>query len=217
MEAHWIEKLSLYRSDPWAFLSECVYTLDQTDEKEPIKKFPSHLLYLKLYVKVWQREKLIAVPKSRRMYMSWVNIALYLWDTMFHIGRANAFVSKKEDDADDLIKRAKFILEHIPEDKIPKELIPKHQYIFGQLRFPEIESTIRGFPQGADQLRAFTFSGILGDEMAFWTEAQKMYAASFPTLEGGGRFTAISSAAPGFFKRLVFDQLDSLGNDQESA
>ncbi len=207
-EAHWIEKLSLYRSDPWAFLSECVYTLDQTDAENPIKKFPVHLKYLKLYARIWQREKLVAVPKSRRMYMSWMNLALYLWDTLFHIGRANAFVSKKEDDADDLVKRAKFIYDNIPEDVLPKALLPRAVYTYGKLRFPDIDSQIQGFPQGADQLRAFTFSGILADEMAFWEEAQKMYAASFPTLEGGGRFTAISSPGPGFFKRLVFDKLD---------
>jgi hypothetical protein len=74
---------------------------------------------------------------------------------------------------------------------------------------------IQGFPQGADQLRQFTFSGILADEMAFWNDAQEMYSASFPTLEGGGRFTAISSPGAGFFKALVFDQLDRFGNEKE--
>lgn len=207
-EAQWIETLREYRTDPWVFLCECVYTLDQTDAVNPIKPFPKHLDYLKLYTRVWQKEKRIAVPKSRRMFMSWVNIALYTWDAMFHFGRHNAFVSKKEDDADDLVKRAKFILDHIPEEKLPKELIAKYEYTFGKIKFPELNSIIQGFPSGADQLRAYTLSGILGDESAFWEDAQKMYSASFPTLEGGGRMTMISSPAPGFFKRLVFDQLD---------
>lgn len=44
--------------------------------------------------------------------------------------------------------------------------------------------------------------------MAFWEDSQKMYASAMPTIEGGGKFTAISSAGPGFFKRLVFDNLD---------
>lgn len=148
--------------------------------------------------------------------MSWVNIALYLWDTMFHVGRNNAFVSKKEDDADDLVKRAKFILENIPETELPKQFIPSWDYVFGKLRFPEINSYITGYPQGADQLRAYTFSGILGDEMAFWEKAEMMFAASMPTLEGGGRFTAISSPGPGFFKRLVFDRLDEAKHSSEA-
>lgn len=216
-EAHWISKLDLYRRDPWAFCCDCVFTLDQADEKEPVKKFPSHLEYLKLYTRVWQKEKFIAVPKSRRMFLSWVNLILYTWDTMFHIGKFNAFVSKKEDDANELVLKAKFILDNIPESALPRQFIPKYDVTFGRILFPEINSKIQGFPQGADQLRQFTFSGILADEMSFWTDAQEMYAASFPTLEGGGRFTAISSPGQGFFKRLVFDQLDALGRDHEEA
>jgi hypothetical protein len=215
-KAELFQRYQKYATDPWAFLVDCVYTQDQVDRNCPIKKFPGHLLYLKLYVRVWQKCRLVGIPKSRRMYMSWVNIALYLWDTMFHVGKHNAFVSKKEDDADDLIKRAKFIFENIPEDKIPKAFLPKMEYKFCHLVFPELSSKIQGFPQGADQLRAYTFSGILGDEMAFWPEAQKMYATSYPTLEGGGRFTAISSPGPGFFKDLVFDQFDD-GNGAVSA
>jgi hypothetical protein len=201
-------RLDKIRRDPWEFLSTCVYTLDQVDQENPIKKFPVDLRYLYLYTRCWQRYPKIAVPKSRRMIMSWTNIALYLWDTMFHAGKFNAFVSRKEDAADELIKRAEFIYDHIPEEVIPRELLPKKAAKFSHLDFPEINSQLQGFPQGSDQLRQYTFSGIFGDEMGFWEEAQAMYSASMPTLEGGGRFTGVSSPAPGFFKSLVFDQLD---------
>lgn len=214
-EAQRIEQLKLYRTDPWAFLSDCVFTLDQADKNNPIKAFPQ-FPYLKLYCRIWQQENMIAVPKSRRMFMSWMNIALYTWDTLFHIGRSNGFVSKKEDDADDLIRRAKFIIDNIPTDKIPKEFLPRHDYTYAKLKFPETNSIIQGFPQGADQLRQFTFSGLLADELAFWENAEEMYSSSIPTLEGGGRFTGISSPAPGFFKRLVFDQLDLTGGKIQS-
>lgn len=140
--------------------------------------------------------------------MSWTNVALYLWDAMFHAGRFEAFVSRKEEAADELVKRAEFIYDHIPDDVLPRDLLAKKSSKFCNLIFPEINSQIQGFPQGADQLRQFTFSGILGDEMAFWENAQAMYASSMPTLEGGGRFTGISSPAPGFFKAMVHDELD---------
>jgi hypothetical protein len=207
-EIDYLERLRRVRSDPWYFLSNMVYTKDEVDKNNSIKKFPSDRLYLKLYVRLWEREPLIAVPKSRRMYMSWTNIALYTWDTMWNIGRNNAFVSKKEEDSADLVQRANFIYEHLDTKFLPKEFLPKAAHTYGKLVFPDMESKIEGYAQGADQLRQFTFSGILADEMAFWPDAQKMYATSVPTLEGGGRFTAISSPGPGFFKRLVFDQLD---------
>lgn len=207
------EHLRKIINDPWYFASTCVRTLDQADKDIPVKPFPSHFEYLKLYFKLWQKHPFIAVPKSRRMFISWATITLYVWDTAFHVGRYNAFVSKKESDADDLVKRAKFILDNIPEDVLPRDLIPKYNYKYCTLEFPEIDSKIQGFPQGSDQLRTFTFSGIFGDEAAFWENAQKMYAASLPTLQGGGRMTMVSSPAPGFFKALVHDQLDEFSSN----
>lgn len=203
-----LRRFRLMRDDPWEFF-RAVRTLDPADKKTSIKPFPMHLEYLKLYVRTWMIEPKILVPKSRRMKISWVNIALFLWDAMFHAGRHNALVSKKEDDSNELIKRALFIVENLDADLFPRELRPKHVCTFNKLEFPEINSVVQGFPSGADQLRQFTFSGIMADEMAFWELAMKMYSASLPTLEGGGRFTGISSPAPGFFKRLVFDELDN--------
>jgi hypothetical protein len=199
-----------YRRDPVAFLTECVFTLDQVDKITPIKAFPMEFEYLRLYCKIWQKYPLIAVPKSRRLTMSWTNIALYLWDTMFNQGRNQAFVSKKEDDAKVLVEKAEFIFDHIPKDKIPPELLPKKKTKSSppMLSFPELNSQIQGFPMGADQLRQFTFSGVFGDECAFWPEAENFYAATLPTIEGGGRMSLVSSPAPGFFKHLVFDTLD---------
>lgn len=200
------------RSDPWEFL-KCVRTLDQVDRVNPIKPFPVHLDYLQFFARVWLKERLILVPKSRRMKFSWTCIGLYTWDTMFNIGRHQAFVSKKEEDSDELVKRSHFIMENLDLTKFPKELIPKYEYVQNKLRFPELNSIIQGFPSGANQLRQYTFSGILGDEMAFWDDAALMYSNSYPTIEGGGRFTGISSVAPGFFQKLVFDRLEQKEED----
>ena len=205
------ENLKRYADDPWAFLCECVWTKNQVSTGESVQQFPSHWEYLRLYARMWQKCRLIAVPKSRRMTMSWTNISLYLHAAMFKPGQDFAFVSKKEDDAAELVRRAEFIYDHIPEDKIPRELLPRKKTYAKppQLIFQDIESKIQGFPMGADQLRQFTFSGILGDECAFWEEARAFYSAAFPTIEGGGRMSLISSRSPGFFQRLVYDQLDN--------
>lgn len=145
--------------------------------------------------------------------MSWTNIGLFTWQALFHRGGHFAFVSKKEEDSDALIKRANFLVEHLDTSVIPKSLFPPTECVYNKLKIPGMESLIQGFPSGADQLRQYTFTGILADEMAFWDDAEEMYAASYPTLEGGGKFVGLSSAAPGFFKRLVEDKLD---DDDES-
>lgn len=202
------------RNDPWEFF-KAVRTLDQVDAKNPVKHFPVHLDYIKLVVRVLARERLVALPKTRRMKMSWTCITFYVWDTVFRIGKSQAFVSKKEDDSNELCERADFILKNLDEEIVPRELIPKHDFTYNKIKFVDTNSLIQGFPSGANQLRQFTFSGILADEMAFWDNAQEMYSGAFPTIEGGGRFTALSSVAPGFFKYLVFDKLDELSGGKE--
>lgn len=206
------ERIFLIKKDPWFFLEHCVFTLDQTDENQAIKRFPANnpdmADYLRLYTRIWEPNKRIAVPKSRRMFMTWTNIALHLWIAMFGIGKSVAVVSKKEDDSNELLKRMKFIYEHIPKEVIDKKFLPKMDPVFGELRFPETDSFVKGFAQGDGQLRQYTMSAILADEMAFWEQPEEAYSASVPTLEGGGRLTAISSPAPGFFRRIVTDRLD---------
>lgn len=209
-----IRMRAYYAANNWAFLRDCVYTLDQVDQVNPIKPFPSDLLYLKFLTQVWNQEKLLAIPKSRRMTCSWNFISLYTHDTIFFQGRFNGFVSKKEDDAGELVSRSEFIYNHIPEWRIPRALLPKikNGKMSKQppiLEFEDLNSKIQGFPQGADQLRQFTLSGILGDECAFWEKAQAFYSATKPTIDGGGRMTLISSRSPGFFKKIVFDKLDA--------
>lgn len=212
MEQDLLKRIHKLRSDPWEFL-KAVRTLDQVDRANPIKPFPTHRDYLKLFTRVWLKRRLILVPKSRRMSMSWTCIAMIVWECTFHMGRSWAMVSKKEDDSNELIKRAEFILDNLDPEIVPREIIPRYDVTYCNIKFPEINSHIMGFASGADQLRQFTFSGIFGDEMAFWDNAEEMYSASFPTIEGkneneGGKFVGVSSPAPGFFEKMVFDRLE---------
>ena len=212
-----LTRYNQFRTDPWIFLEHCVYTKDEVDLDNPIKPFPVHLKYLYLLTQMWLKNKRLAIPKSRRMTASWTFIALALWDCIFHKGRYWAFLSKKELDSLELVERAEFIFKNIPETMISKDLLPKLKRGEMQssppvLDFEDISSKITGFPSGSNQLRQRGFSGILQDECAFWEDAESCYASSEPTIKGGGRMIMISSRAVedgGFFKKIVFDQLDS--------
>jgi len=210
-----LELLQKVRNDPWEF-SKYVFTIDESDKVNPKKRFPYHLAYIKLFFKILMKEQITLVPKSRRMKMTWTCIVFFLWDTMFHGGRHNAIVSKKEDDADWLIqKRFKYVYDNL-DPALPKELLPKATYKYNKLMFEEISSYLQGFPQGENQLRMYTLSNIFADELAFWEKAEGTYSGAKPTLEGGGRFVGISSPAPGFLKRMVFDRLDSTATVSEA-
>lgn len=134
------------------------------------------------------------------MLMTWLISACYLWDTQFHQGRLNFFQSKKEEDADRVVQRAWFVYERQPQ--WIKSMFPA-EYTFGHIKFKQAHSEIWGVPQGGDQIRSHTASGIFSDEMAFQPEAEDAYTGALPTIKGGGRFTGVSSANPGFFHYLV--------------
>lgn len=207
-----LERFEKIVTDPIEFL-KAVRTKDEADPSTPFKPFPWWKLYIQWYVRLFMKFNLLLVPKSRRMLMSWTNVALVLWYSMFRVGRLCGVVSKKEDDADDLLNRMKFIYENLDPDIIPPGWLPEMEKVYGEIRFKSIDSKIMGFPQGSDQLRQYGFSIILADEMAFWDYAENMYNSAFPTIQGEGgkilgKFLGISSVGPGFFKRLVFDQLN---------
>ena len=209
------------KEDPYYFLTHWANTLDtHASESNIIKPFPEKE-YLKILVNIWLHNKLLLVPKSRQMMMSWTFVALYLWETQFYKGKLTFFQSKKADDADDLIKRSKFIWDHEPKflrryhdgDSFRElKCNPQNQgqHTYCKMTFPDINSEIRGIPEGGDVVRMHTLSGILSDEMAFQPEAMSAFTACKPSLSSGGRFTGVSTAEDGtFFEDLVFDSLET--------
>ena len=64
-------------------------------------------------------------------------------------------------------------------------------------------SSITAIAKGAHQARQYTFSAYFMDEMAFLEQASEICGGAWPTLFGGGRFTGVSTAHPGFFESIV--------------
>jgi hypothetical protein len=215
---------------PWPFLDQFVYTLDQArnsirpfaiPDPDPQPNCPCMgtrdgaalgcQSYLHHITNVWWMTPRLLVPKTRRMRVSWWAVACHTWLAAFRPGSLVGFASRKKGETDsegssELVRRAKFILEHLPAEAPPI----KFTYQTGRIQFPDSGSEIIAIAQGPDQARQYTFTAYLADEMAFWEHAAATYGALVPTLEGGGRFTGISSANPGFFKQLVFDELGGM-------
>lgn len=194
-----------YRKSSWEFLTKAVYTLDQVDKQNPIKKYPDKE-HLRIAADIITKERLLALVKHRRMMQTWTCCAIALWEAMLFEGQFVSLISKKEADSDDLVRRCRFIYEHIPDSAMPVK--PKMVYKYTELRFPETDSIIKGLAQGADQLRQYTCSRIFADEFAFWPEAEDTFVAMKPTLEGGGKICLLSTRYPGFFKKIVEDTID---------
>jgi hypothetical protein len=177
-----------------------VYTLDEDDKLNPIKIFPQRQYFLPL-IDLWLKEQTIFLVKSAKMMATWLFVALYLHDTSFNYGRHCFFQSKKEGGANFVLERGKFIYKHQPNFL----KISKLRDIFCLLEFEDLSSKIQAVPQGSDQLREYTASGVLSDEQAFQIEAEAAYTAVQPNLGETGKFTGISRPNTGYFYELIKD------------
>lgn len=218
-----------YRAHPWPFLRDCIWTLDQikgairpltdglVNDPDPSCDCAPHgcLNYLHHLINRWGQvalhlrpERVFAVPKSRRMRVTWTLLACHLWLAWYRPGSMVAIQSQKlgkkeTEGAAELVRRLNFMASRVPLNCRPCPFT----YTFGLISFPDINSECVAMAQGPDQLRQHTCTAIFADECAFWEEASESYAASLPTTEGGGCLTMVSSANPGHFKLLVHDQL----------
>jgi hypothetical protein len=217
-----------YHTDPLAFLNDCVYTRDEADPTQPIKRWPAGacpvcksyvvaaiktcprcateikpLDYVKELVWQWKRASppIMIVPKPRRFKVSWLFSALHTWLGISRRESAIYFQSRTEDESALLIDRCEFLLQNIPTTKMK---IPGWE----RRRKPpaihfENGSQIIGKPEGPKVLRSVTATAIFLDEVAFWENARGSYDAIKPLVEKGCRLTIVSTANPGFFRSLV--------------
>ncbi len=194
-----------WKNNPWAFIRDACWTIDEAD-KGTVKRFPD-VPYLAHVCKVWQKQPMLAIPKSRRMMLTWVMLALHLHMALF-VPRSAIFVqSKKADDSDYLLgeTRMQFIYQHLP-DWVRGYGLPAMRYKQYNLTFSN-GSIIRAIAQGEDQLRQYTATAVMCDEIAFWDRAAETWRALRPVIQGGGKATLISSASPGFFEVVVNGRL----------
>lgn len=172
--------------------------------------------YMPPIIEAWLTSQYFAVEKSRDMMATWLLIALFTWDTMFHKGHQNIFQSEDANKTLELVQRAYLIYGQTP--KFLKEAIGKATFSkggakSGELFFLDQESEILGFPQGADQIRQFHPTGVFADEAAYQVEAGASFAAVKPAIMMGGRYSMISSANRSWFEQICRDTIeDSQGS-----
>lgn len=196
---------------PWYFCTEFVFTKDEHDKIHPIKRFPS-IEYLEKIVQLWLDNDLFLIAKSRQLKITWLMAALHLWLAL-QPGKLVFFQSKKEEDANAVLTRAKLIYQYLPIRMkyghcTPVNLTqpPKFRDIYCHLELPWLHSEIIAIPQGPDILRSYTASAIFSDEMSFQEEARKAFEAAKPTIDGGGKFTGVSTPnGQEYFYNLLFD------------
>lgn len=205
--------------DPFLFMAYCVKTKDEVNAKEPLRWAPvwpdvvGYKPYIEPITRLWQNEPLVIIDKSRRLWISYLNLVLHLHLAFTNTDRRIAIMSKKFEDSVAHLETMKFIYENIPDEVWPKDTRPVMRIKEGLIAFDEIGSTIHGIASGPDQARQFGYSAIFWDEIEFCENVEKTYGALVPTISGGGKLTIATthqfqaSGETSFYRRLLEDQV----------
>ena len=167
--------------------------------------------YMPPIVEAWLTSQFFAIEKSRDMMATWLMIALFTWDSMFHEGRQQILQSEDAVKTLELVQRAYFIYRQTPKflrDAIGKTTFSKGNAKSGELFFLDQKSEVIGLPQGEDQIRQYHPSGVFSDEAAFQLEAGPTFKAIKPAILEGGRYSMISTANRSWFEQICRDRLD---------
>lgn len=199
-------------ADPYAFLTEGCYTKDEvaagTIGKDVVRLIPKKE-YLAYVVRKWGEEDRLALPKSRRMLMTWVLTALELRLCLYFPVTIHIY-AQKQTAADGFVARHKFIYEHLPAS-LPKPQMKEWKGVEGdpsKLLFVQTGAEIEAFPGNPDAVRGEGCSVARLEEFAFWQWPEHSWKAILPTVMGGGKLVVVSTPlANTLFKSLVFDEM----------
>src|SRR5207249_3130875 len=100
-----------FRDDAWLWATALVKTIDEATQR--VRPWPVDKGYLHEFFDALEQERLIAVPKSRRMMGSWGACAWGVHRARYHANHAIFIQSETEDKASYLVdKRCAFIEDH---------------------------------------------------------------------------------------------------------
>jgi hypothetical protein len=136
--------------------------------------------------------KRVVILKARQLGVSWMVAAYALWMALFHDNANVLILSQKEDLAQDLLSKVKFM-----NDRLPEWLTqPVGQENLKLLEFysKRFHSQIKALPATKEAGRSETASVVICDEHSFHPYAQENFAAVGPTIDAGGQFISVSTA-----------------------
>ncbi len=196
----WANRAAQAQIDPWIWLKYFVFTQDEHDKAVFRKPFPAKAMY-RLLCRASMEFDVVFIEKSRQIMMSWLSIAIALREVLFEFNRREFLQSKKQEDADALLNRARHIYDAIREEVEPhlgKWLpdVKKTGLKSGtsdKMEFPSMGSVLQSIPQGPDIVRSYTSSRIVGDEMNHQAQFLEGYAAAAPSIQGGGKYWALGT------------------------
>lgn len=179
-------KMLQWKDDPFLWMCEQVFTVDESDRQSPIKRFPPKR-YIKELIDAYFNSKILVVCKSRRMMATHVASALMLHQLLFVPYSENIIVSINEDRAKKVISSRCAKMYEFLDKRFPYPVLREgHEIRVSEMRNPSIGSTLTALPSGSDKCRGLTITNGVYDEFAFQDNCEENLKALKPALEGSG-------------------------------
>lgn len=186
-------KMLQWKEDPFLWMVEQVYTIDESNPEAPIRRFPAYR-YLKELIREYFENKIIVVNKSRRMMATHLFSTLMVHQLIFNPFSENVIVSINEDRAKKVIKtRCQAVYEKL-DFRFPYPKLKEGDDIrVSEIRNPDNGATITALPSGSDKCRGLTITNAFYDELSFQKNVEENLKALKPAIEGKGCRAALVS------------------------
>jgi hypothetical protein len=202
-----------YAHDPAAFIHNCVLIDNaQPGDDSAIAAIPFHLWDAQRdLLSVILSQSLLLILKARQLGISWLVCAYAVWLCLYRPSRLVLFFSIGQGEANEMMRRATAIYWRLSPElraSLPKPIKDNTE----ELRFDN-GSAIQSLPSRKSAGSSYTASLIVLDEFAKNENAEALYTAVKPTIDGGGRMIVLSTAhgAGNLFYRLVTKARQGLG------
>lgn len=202
-----------YATDPYAFITECIL-IDNTqpDTDQALEAIPFALWDAQRdLLSDLQTNRLILILKARQLGISWLVCAYALWMCLYRPSRLVLFFSIGQDEANEMMRRVNVMYWRLTAERranlpdLRKDNTEEMRWANG--------SAIQSLPSRKTSGSSYTASLVVLDELAKNPNAETIYTAVKPTIDGGGSMIVLSSAngAGNLFHELVTKARDNLG------
>jgi hypothetical protein len=163
----------------------------------------------------FEKHRLNICLKARQLGFTWLALSKATHGLVFKQGYQVVALSRREDDAKELVRRVEFILRYLPKEMIaPGSVatdIPAWEATTTQITIhhPKGEpSVFKSLPAAADSGRSLTANLIILDEWAFQTYDREIWTAAYPTINRptGGQVIGISTIKRGSLFEEIWEK-----------
>ena len=206
------------RSNPVYFVETYCHIEDKSAAEliQPFKLWPMQ----KQALKELADNRMNVILKARQLGITWLALAEAVRLLMCWTGRTVVAISRAEEEAKELVRRAAVILRHMPEFVREEKDVPsgwsgpifKASSLEIVVRFPDgPDSTFKAFLSSPGAARGFTADLIILDEWAFQQFAEEIWASIFPVMNRptSGRVIGLSTIKRGTLFEEIFTNPDN--------